>query len=211
MFDHVTLRVDDVAAAERAFAPMLAALGIEQTASTPDSAAWGDFALARADAEHPATRRAHVALVAPSPEAVGAFWQAGVDAGLADNGPAGPRPIAEGYYAAFLLDGAGNNIEAVRRDGHREGGNVDHVALRVADVAAATAFYRPVAEAAALDLPVERADRAMFVGRAAGGLLSLVDGPPSSGLELAFGGDRDAAYGADPDGNTVEVVGGDPS
>ena len=44
---------------------------------------------------------------------VEAFYQAGLAAGGRDNGAPGERPYHPGYYAAFLLDPDGNNIEAV--------------------------------------------------------------------------------------------------
>jgi predicted lactoylglutathione lyase len=44
---------------------------------------------------------------------VESFHQAGLDAGGRDNGGPGERPYHAGYYAAFLLDPDGNNVEAV--------------------------------------------------------------------------------------------------
>ncbi len=44
---------------------------------------------------------------------VDAFYKAGLAAGGTDNGAPGERPYHPGYYAAFLLDPDGNNIEAV--------------------------------------------------------------------------------------------------
>ena len=44
---------------------------------------------------------------------VDAFYAAGLEAGGVDNGKPGERPYHPGYYAAFLLDPDGNNIEAV--------------------------------------------------------------------------------------------------
>jgi catechol 2,3-dioxygenase-like lactoylglutathione lyase family enzyme len=63
----------------------------------------------------------HVAFVAESREQVDACYLAGIEAGFRDNGPPGVREqySSEGagrYYAAFLLDPDGNNVEAVRRD-----------------------------------------------------------------------------------------------
>jgi len=59
------------------------------------------------------TGRHHLAFRAGSPEMVNAFYQAGLAAGGGDKGPPGERPCHPGYYAAFLVDPAGNNIEAV--------------------------------------------------------------------------------------------------
>jgi catechol 2,3-dioxygenase-like lactoylglutathione lyase family enzyme len=237
MFDHVTVRIADLAAAEPVFQSLLDQLSFDETFSSNTFAMWNDFALTEPDDEHPLTRRAHVAFVAPAREAVDAWWEAGVAAGLRDNGPPGPRPnYSPDYYGAFLLDEQDNNYEAVHRDGHRRGGNVDHVAIRVADVAAATAFYKTAATAAGFELRSESEQRASFTGPQ-GGLFSIVAGPPTEGLHIAFPGDDDAirrfyadevalghrgngepgerpryhpgyyaAYVLDPDGNNIEVV-----
>lgn len=58
----------------------------------------------------------HVAFLAATHEAVRQFHAAGISAGGIDNGEPGFRPrYAEHYFAAFLLDPDGNNIEAVCR------------------------------------------------------------------------------------------------
>lgn len=61
----------------------------------------------------PLTGRCHLAFQAKSPETVDAFYKAGLAAGGRDNGGPGLRDYHPGYYAAFLLDPDGNNIEAV--------------------------------------------------------------------------------------------------
>jgi catechol 2,3-dioxygenase-like lactoylglutathione lyase family enzyme len=56
----------------------------------------------------------HVAFLAPSRAAVDAFYRAAIAAGGKDNGPPGLRPhYHANYYAAFVFDPDGNNIEAV--------------------------------------------------------------------------------------------------
>jgi catechol 2,3-dioxygenase-like lactoylglutathione lyase family enzyme len=193
MFDHVTLRVPDLADAERRFQRLLDQLSLDETFSSRTFAMWGDFALTEPDDVNPLTRRAHVAFVAPSREAVDAYWQAGVEAGLRDDGPPGPRPsYSADYYAAFLRDGEDNSFEAVHREGLRRGGSIDHVTVRVADVAAATAFYRGVAEAAGLDVRAASDSRVTLAGRESGGFYTLVAGPVTEHLHVAFGGDDDA-------------------
>jgi catechol 2,3-dioxygenase-like lactoylglutathione lyase family enzyme len=58
--------------------------------------------------------RVHVAFDSESREAVDAFHAAAVEAGGRDNGAPGPRPeYSDTYYAAYVLDPNGNNIEAV--------------------------------------------------------------------------------------------------
>jgi catechol 2,3-dioxygenase-like lactoylglutathione lyase family enzyme len=118
MFDHVTLRVADLAAATRAFAAALDQLEIEQTTSTPSLSVWGNFALTQTDEEHPIARRVHVAFVAPTPAYVERFARAGIDAGLTDNGPPSPRPdSADDYDTETLKDDIAfsGNDDDVRR------------------------------------------------------------------------------------------------
>jgi catechol 2,3-dioxygenase-like lactoylglutathione lyase family enzyme len=93
---------------------------------------------------------------------LGAFWRAGVDAGYRDDGSPGPRPqYTADYYGAFLLDPDGNSAEAVHHGGLRRGGTIDHLWVRVADVAAARRSYEAVAARAGLRLegpPTENID-----------------------------------------------------
>ena len=233
MFDHVTIRVSDREASESFYETVLRTLGIEQTAH----AEWDDFSLARADEEKPVTRRLHVAFVAPSRECVDEFWRAGTDAGYRDNGAPGLRPqYRDDYYGAFLLDPDGNSAEAVHHGAMREGGWIDHLWIRVADVAAAKRFYEAVAPHGGFRLRHDTPERAQFAG--ASGSFSLVRGTPTEHVHLAFpvaenetvdafhralteAGYRDHGapgerpiyhegyYGAfvlDPDGNNVELV-----
>ena len=64
----------------------------------------------------PATRGVHLCFVARSREQVDAFHRAGVDAGFRSNGAPGFRDYGPGYYAAYLFDPDGNNVEALYRD-----------------------------------------------------------------------------------------------
>ena len=59
------------------------------------------------------TGRHHLAFQARNRAMVDAFHKAGLESGGRDNGAPGERPYHPGYYAAFQLDPAGNNIEAV--------------------------------------------------------------------------------------------------
>jgi catechol 2,3-dioxygenase-like lactoylglutathione lyase family enzyme len=193
VFDHITLRVADLAGAGRAFAAVLDELEIEQTRGTPAFSVWGNFALTQADEEHPIARRVQVAFIAPTPDHVDRFARAGVDAGFAGDGPAGLRPdYAEDYYAAYLEDRAGNCFKAVHRHGERPEGNVDHVALRVTDVAAATAFYSAIGPAVGLTLIRHTTDRAEFSVGAWEGSLCLIAGEPTQNTHVAFSGDDEA-------------------
>jgi catechol 2,3-dioxygenase-like lactoylglutathione lyase family enzyme len=163
-----------------------------QTTSPGSFAVWGNFALTQTDEEHPIARRVHVAFIAPTPAHVERFGQAGIAAGFADDGPAGPRPdYADDYYAAFLKDRAGNSFEAVHRNGARPAGNIDHVKLRVSDVEASTQFYSTIGAAAGLTIRRQTADRAVFSVGASDGSLTVIAGEPTQDVHVAFSGEDD--------------------
>ena len=237
MFDHVTIRVADRAASERFYDTALTPLGIDRTYSTPLFSEWGNFLLTGGSEGNPPTRRLHVAFVAPSREQVDDFWRTGTEAGYADAGRPGPRPeYRDDYYGAFLLDPDGNSAEAVHHDAVRRDGVIDHLWIRVADVATARRFYETIAPYAGLSVTDDRPDRVQFAGGS--GSFSLVPGTPTENLHLAFPTDDDAdvqrfheaattagyptngppgerpqyhpgyyaAYVLDPDGNNIEVV-----
>jgi catechol 2,3-dioxygenase-like lactoylglutathione lyase family enzyme len=195
MFDHVTIRVADRAASERFYAAVLITLGVETSYRTNVFTEWRDFSLAEADAASPVTRRLHVGFVAPSREQVDEFWRVGTEAGHPSDGPPGPRPqYSSDYYGAFLLDPDGNSVEAVHDAGLRRGGIVDHLWIRVRDVGESKRFYTTIAPHAAFDLGKETDERVQFRGWS--GTLSLVAGPPSENVHLAFGTDHDGAVQA---------------
>jgi catechol 2,3-dioxygenase-like lactoylglutathione lyase family enzyme len=192
MFDHVTLRVADLAGATRAFKAVLDQLEIEQTAKTPSFSVWGNFALTQTDAQHPIAERVHIAFIASTTAHVELFAQAGIDAGFAENGPAGPRPeYGEDYYAASLKEGAGNSFAAVHYGGERPTGNVDHVAIYVEDLVASTAFYSTISAAAGLAIGRQDADRATFGVGASDGSFLVIAGEPTRNIHVAFSGDDD--------------------
>jgi len=192
MFDHITLRVADLAAANSAFGAVLDELEIGQTTSTSSLSVWGNFALTQTDEEHPIARRVHIAFIAPTPTHVDRFGQAGIDAGFADDGAAGPRPgYADDYYAAFLKDPFGNGFEAVHRNGQRPPGNVDHVAIRVENVEASAAFYSTIGASAGLTIRRQTADRASFSVGASDGSFLAIAGEPTENIHIAFSGEDD--------------------
>ena len=194
MFDHVEIRVRDIDASRRFFATVLAALELEPTIERDSLVAWQDFMVGAQSGERPATGAAHIAFAAPSREHVDAFWQAGVDAGSADAGAPGIRPqYRDDYYGAFLLDPDGNSVEAVIHDHLRHApGVIDHLWLRVSDLATATAFYRTVGDAAGFVARYEQSDRTTFADERSGGSFSLVPGEATANLHIAFPGDEHA-------------------
>jgi catechol 2,3-dioxygenase-like lactoylglutathione lyase family enzyme len=192
VFDHITLRVADLAVESRALTIALAELEIEQTSSTPQLSVWGDFAVTATDAENPIARRAHIAFIAPTPGHVDRFAQAGIAAGLAEDGPPAPHVnYADGYYAARLMDDAGNTFEAAYHDDDRPAGNIDHVVIRVREVNASASFYSTIGPATGLTLRSQAPDLAEFVVGAADGLLSVITGEPTENIHIAFSGEDD--------------------
>jgi catechol 2,3-dioxygenase-like lactoylglutathione lyase family enzyme len=190
VFDHITLRVPNLATATTAFAVAFDQLEIEKTTETPSFSVWGNFAITQTDAEHPITRRIHIAFSAPTKADVDRFARAGIDAGFADDGPDGLRPEhGDGDYATCVRDTAGNEFEAVRRDGGRASGNIDHVGIGGHDVEALTAFYTTIGTAAGLTIRGQAADHTAFsVGESNGSLL-VIAGEPTQNAHIAFSGD----------------------
>jgi catechol 2,3-dioxygenase-like lactoylglutathione lyase family enzyme len=186
MFDHVTIRVSDRNRSERFYLTVLSTLGIEQTHSGPDFAEWNDFSLAQADDEHAPTKRLHIGFAAPSRAHVDEFWRAGTEAGHPDDGAPGLRPeYSDDYYGAFLLDPDGNSAEAVHHGSVRDGGNVDHLWIRVSDVDASTRFYETVSPAAGFRVGRETGERTMFAC-VSGSFSVLAGDEPTENVHLAF-------------------------
>ena len=197
MFDHVTIRVSDREASERFYETVLRTLGVEKGYSDEHFAEWNDFSLAQATDEKRVTTRLHVGFAAASRQHVNAFWQAGIDAGFRDDGPPGVRPqYTEDYYGGFLRDPDYNSAEAVHHEGVRVDGVVDHLWIRVADVAAAKRFYEAVAPHAGFELRRDTPERARFAGAYRTGTFSVVAGEPTANLHLAFPASENATVDA---------------
>jgi catechol 2,3-dioxygenase-like lactoylglutathione lyase family enzyme len=117
MYDHIGLKVKDLGAGVRFYKAVLTPLGHVPGSQGNDYAGFGPAGApalwlhAVKDHKGPG---AHVAFRAPDRDSVARFHQAGLAAGGRDNGPPGPRPdYGATYYAAFLIDPDGNNVEAV--------------------------------------------------------------------------------------------------
>jgi catechol 2,3-dioxygenase-like lactoylglutathione lyase family enzyme len=113
VIDHVILNVSDLDASKTFCAQALAALGYGVSWESDDVAAMGgdnDFGLARRDPKG----AVDVGFASQDRDAVDAFHAAALAAGGADNGAPGIRSdYGEHYYAAFVLDPDGHNIEVV--------------------------------------------------------------------------------------------------
>jgi class 3 adenylate cyclase/catechol 2,3-dioxygenase-like lactoylglutathione lyase family enzyme len=110
LIDHVHLRVRDLEASKRFYRAVLEALGRELTGE--GDTYWTADELYASDDQEP-TARLHLAFQARDRQTVDAFHQAALAAGGRDNGTPGEREYHPGYYAAYVLDPDGNNIEAV--------------------------------------------------------------------------------------------------
>ncbi|MDO8361127.1 MAG: VOC family protein [Devosia sp.] len=108
MIDHLHLRTRNLDASRRFYAAVLTSLGIPLIDGGDHFFAdelWVDTG--------EQSSHVHFAFQAADHAAVDRWYAAGLAAGGRDNGPPGDRPYHPGYYAAFLLDPDGNNVEAV--------------------------------------------------------------------------------------------------
>jgi catechol 2,3-dioxygenase-like lactoylglutathione lyase family enzyme len=111
--DHLDVHASDYGESVRFYETVLEPLAIPRIAETHE---WTCFTNVNVSRRPPATTGLHLCFHARSREEVNAFHQAGVDAGFRSNGAPGYRDYGPGYYAAYLLDPDGNNIEALYRD-----------------------------------------------------------------------------------------------
>lgn len=124
MLDHIGIAVSDITKSRTFYDAALGALGMtvnmevggDQTASGGTAIGYGrgdDKIFWIGDNERPG-EGTHVALRADTRAEVDRFHASGLAAGGRDNGAPGPRPhYGPNYYAAFLYDPDGANIEAV--------------------------------------------------------------------------------------------------
>jgi catechol 2,3-dioxygenase-like lactoylglutathione lyase family enzyme len=129
LIDHIQLVVKDLAASQRFYTATLAALDIP-LGGTGEGYFWADE-LFVTSVDSPAalgvlTGRHHLAFQAQDRAMVDRFYQAALTNGGKDNGAPGERNYHPSYYAAFVLDPDGNNIEAVYHgEATRSAGSVE--------------------------------------------------------------------------------------
>ncbi|KAL2867442.1 VOC family protein [Aspergillus lucknowensis] len=129
MLGHVSIRVSDLTSSVDFYLKALSPLGFkpmafpevvgigpaEPSASAPIPCFW-----LRKHTPNPGNDHAekptpvHISFYASERSQVDEFHKLGLEAGGRDNGPPGVRPFFEGYYAAYILDLDGNNIEVVK-------------------------------------------------------------------------------------------------
>jgi catechol 2,3-dioxygenase-like lactoylglutathione lyase family enzyme len=238
VIDHVGISVADRETARAFYGLALELLDGPSPTESDAYVEWNDFAIAQATDERPVTTRLHIAFQAPDRDQVDAWWQAMRKAGHPDLGAPGPRPqYTPSYYGAFIADPAGNSIEAVHKQPPRSNGTIiDHLWIRVRDLAVSTRFYETIAPT--VGYQVRTRPERTTVCREDAAIFSLVPGDPTQNLHLAFNapdtstvqafhqaginagctslgqpGERPhyhpgyyASYLQDPDGHNVEVV-----
>jgi catechol 2,3-dioxygenase-like lactoylglutathione lyase family enzyme len=115
MIAHISLNVSDVKKSKEFYLKTLEPLGYTLSMEFEDAVGFmqggnTDFWISKV--EKP--QKAHVAFLSERREDVGKFYDAAIRAGATDNGKPGLRPdYSETYYAAFVYDPDGHNIEAV--------------------------------------------------------------------------------------------------
>ena len=116
LIDHVQLVVRNLPASQAFYEAVFEALKVPM-GGTGDGFFWADelfVSTSQSDAaQGQLTGRVHLAFQAQDRAMVDAFYKAALAHGGRDNGAPGERPYHPGYYAAFVLDPDGNNIEAV--------------------------------------------------------------------------------------------------
>lgn len=116
LIDHLQLVVRDLEASKRFYGTLSKALGIPLGGEGPGFFWIDELFVSSQDsvaAQGRLTGRVHLAFQAASEEMVVQAYKEALNSGGQDNGEPGPRPYHPGYYAAFVLDPDGNNIEVV--------------------------------------------------------------------------------------------------
>ena len=116
LIDHIQLVVKDLSTSQAFYAAIFASLNVPM-GGNGDGYFWADELFVTA-VDSPAalgalTGRHHLAFQAQDRTMVDSFYKAALTHGGKDNGAPGERAYPPGYYAAFVLDPDGNNIEAV--------------------------------------------------------------------------------------------------
>jgi catechol 2,3-dioxygenase-like lactoylglutathione lyase family enzyme len=113
--DHLWIGVSDLGASESFYATIARHTGLREgrrwDRGVQFRGAWATFSLVGDG--RPPTEHLHVAFPAPDRQTVEEFHHAALAAGYRDNGPPGERAYREGYFAAYVLDPDGTNVESV--------------------------------------------------------------------------------------------------
>ncbi|MGE9744954.1 VOC family protein [Bdellovibrio bacteriovorus] len=116
LIDHLQLVVKDLDKTKRFYSAVFETLGIPMGGEGPGFFWCDELFISSADSPASAgklTGRTHLAFQAKDRDMVKKFYEVALQSGGQDNGAPGERPYHPGYYAVFVLDPDGNNIEAV--------------------------------------------------------------------------------------------------
>jgi len=120
IFNHVQIKVKDLKSSRKFYEKIMNVLGyevvldIEKFVVGYGTNVHDMFEIHQGSNEAPLSRAVHIAFNAKDRETVDNFYHAALESGAKCNGKPGYRPeYEEGYYAAFIIDPDGHNIEAV--------------------------------------------------------------------------------------------------
>jgi len=120
MFDHIQIKVSNLATSRAFYEAVLGTLGHGVVFEIPGvvtgfgTSIHDMFEVRQAGPDAALSQSVHIAFTAPSESADRAFHATALAHGGTDNGAPGPRPEYEpGYFAAFVIDPDGHNVEAV--------------------------------------------------------------------------------------------------
>ncbi|KLN61637.1 hypothetical protein WH96_04680 [Kiloniella spongiae] len=120
IFNHVQIKVKDLGSSKLFYDRIMLALGYDLVLDIPETVfGYGTsvhdmFEIRQADEDAPLSHAVHISFNASDKKSVDEFYRIAIENGASCNGKPGLRPEYEdGYYAAFILDLDGHNIEAV--------------------------------------------------------------------------------------------------
>lgn len=122
MFDHITITSSDFEKSIIFYEKILGSLGIKKLSEYKNVVVGfgiekAFFWVSASNIEHPVSKNIHLAFSSVDKEAVDLFYQKAIELGAKDNGKPGYREqYHKGYYACFVFDLDGNNIEAVCKE-----------------------------------------------------------------------------------------------
>ncbi len=119
MIDHITIRVKNLEKSKQFYEPVLATLGYTQNLGSKEDGYYGFgigndpiFEISQSTKQRPAHKKIHIAFKTTTKEQIKNFYNTAIMHGAKDNGKPGPRKnYTPTYYAAFIIDRDGNNIE----------------------------------------------------------------------------------------------------
>lgn len=122
IFNHVQIKVNDLGASKKFYDPLMKILGyklvleVDKTVIGYGTNVHDMFEIRQADSQEFLSKSVHLAFNAPSINIVNDFYKIALQNGAKCNGASGLREnYEEGYYAAFVIDLDGHNIEAVSK------------------------------------------------------------------------------------------------